>query len=221
MRRVLVCLGLAAVVFGVSSPAVAQQQPNPSPSAVADIKDASGHLLANAELHEDRGKVQVALSLSTPSTLTGKHALHVMEVGRCDPPDFMSAGGIFNPFGKQHGLLASGGPMVGDLPNLNMPLQRYNAPALGATIGPGPGSLFGPRGTALVIYARPDDELTNPEGNAGARVACGVITPTAAQAQAAQPSSPGFTVGPALLLAALGALLIGAGLVLRRPQTGR
>jgi hypothetical protein len=145
-----------------------------------------------------------------------------MEVGRCDPPEFSSAGGIFNPFGKQHGLLATGGPMAGDLPNLNMPLQRYNAPALGATIGPGPGSLFGPRGTSLVIYAGADDEVTNPEGNAGTRVACGVITPAGqSSTSTGQTTNPGFTLGPALIIAILGAGLIGAGLVLRRPQPER
>src|SRR6202022_559910 len=125
---------------------------------------------------EDQGKVQVGLVLPSLSTLTGKHALHIMSIGRCDPPDFTSAGAIFNPLGKKHGILASGGPMVGDLPNLTLPLLRYNAPALGASLAPGQTSLLGPKGTAIVIYASEDDGLTDPEGNAGARIACGVIT---------------------------------------------
>src|ERR1700694_3408915 len=89
-------------------PAAAQQQANTTTGAVADIKDVSGKTIATAELREDQGKVQVALSLPSPSPLTGKHAIHIMEVGRCDPPDFLSAGVIFNPFGKNHGILASG-----------------------------------------------------------------------------------------------------------------
>ena len=222
LAKLGVALLLLCALTQLASPVLAQQQPGPTPAAVADIKDVSGRSIATAELREDQGKVQVALTLPSPSPLTGKHAVHVMEVGRCDPPDFASAGGIFNPFGKQHGLLATGGPMVGDLPNLNMPLQRYNAPALGATISPGPASLLGPRGTALVIYAGADDELTNPEGNPGARVACGVITAAGqAPTSTSQTPNPGFTFGPALLIAVLGAGLIGVGLVLRRPHPGQ
>ena len=87
--------------------------------------------------------MQIALSLPTPSPLTGKHAVHIMEVGRCDTPDFMTAGGIFNHFGRKHGLLATGGP-IGDLPNLTLPIQRYNAPALSASLTTGAASLLGP-----------------------------------------------------------------------------
>jgi Cu-Zn family superoxide dismutase len=206
----------------------AQPQTQPG-GATADVRDASGKSVATAELHEDQGKVQVALVLPSPSTLTGKHALHIMEIGRCDGPSFASAGGIFNPLGKKHGILASGGAMVGDLPNLTMPLQRYNAPALGASLGPGPTSLLGPRGTALVIYAGEDDGLTDPEGNAGARIACGVIAGTGQVAAAAssppQPTAAasgsnaaGLTLGPAVIIVVLGAALIGAGLLLRSPR---
>jgi superoxide dismutase, Cu-Zn family len=181
----------------------AQQQPS---GATADIRDASGRTVATAELHEDAGKVQLALVLPSPSTLTGKHGLHVMEIGRCDASDFASAGRIFNPLSKKHGLLASGGPMVGDLPNLTLPLQRYNAPALGDTLSPEPASLLGPNGTALVIYAGQDDGLTDPEGNPGARIACGVITGArqmaagsglTSTAPPAASRNPGLTLGPA------------------------
>lgn len=221
-------LGIAVMIATLSGlvglPVAAQQQANPTAGAFADIKDVSGKTIASAELKEDQGKVQVALSLPSPAPLTGKHAIHIMEIGRCDPPDFLTSGGIFNPFGKKHGILASGGPMVGDLPNLTLPLQRYNAPALGASIAPGPGSLLGPRGTSLVIYANVDDEQTDPDGNSGARIACGVITvagqPTtpAPAAPSSQLSNTGLTVGPALLIAVLGAALIGAGLLLRRSR---
>jgi hypothetical protein len=148
-----------------------------------------------------------------------------MDVGRCEPPDFSSAGGIFNPYGKKHGLLATGGPMAGDLPNLALPLQRYNAPALGATLGTGQASLFGGRGTSLVIFANEDDGLTDPDGNAGPRVACGVITasgqlPSAGGQQpgATQPGNAGTTLGPALIILVLGGVLIGGGLFLRRSR---
>jgi Cu-Zn family superoxide dismutase len=237
--RIGVTVALAIAWAGLTLPllSAAAQQQTAGPAAAADIRDAAGRTLASAELREDAGKVQVALVLPSPSPLTGKHGLHIMEIGRCDGPDFASAGGIFNPLGKKHGILASGGAMVGDLPNLTMPLQRYNAPALGATLGPGPTSLLGPRGTALVIYAAEDDGLTDPEGNAGARIACGVIAaagqvgvPAVVQApqgiaridiQPSTPSAssnPGLTLGPAIIVVVLGVALIGAGLLLRRPR---
>jgi Cu-Zn family superoxide dismutase len=221
--RISLALTIATFAFGVA-PQVVGAQPTPPPAgAVADVKDASGKSLASAEIREDIGKVAISLLLPSPSPLSGKHGFHIMEVGRCEPPNFTSAGGIFNPFGKRHGLLAQGGPMVGDLPNLAMPLQRFNAPALGATLGPGQGSLFGPNGTSLVIFAGEDDGLTDPEGNAGARIACGVIVASgqfaaAQQAGGAPSGNPVVTLGPALIIVLLGAALIGAGLVLRRPR---
>jgi Cu-Zn family superoxide dismutase len=229
MTRVAACIGVA-VCFALLASGTALAQSTPQPvGAVATLKDVSGNTIATAELKEDNGKVAVALALPSPSALTGKHGVHIMDVGRCDPPDFASAGNIFNPYGKKHGLLAQGGPMAGDLPNVAMPLQRFNAPALGATLGPGPGSLFGPNGTSIVIFAGEDDGLTSPEGNAGARMACGVIT-AASQAgatnttAAGQPgttsTNAGLTLGPALIIVLLGVALIGAGLLLRRPRRG-
>jgi Cu-Zn family superoxide dismutase len=229
MARRAAHIGLALTIVGVTfclaQPVAAQPTPPPA-GALADIKDASGKTVATAEIREDSGKVAISLLLPSPSPLTGKHGFHIMDVGRCDPPTFVSAGGIFNPFGKRHGILAQGGAMVGDLPNLAMPLQRFNAPALGATLGSGQGSLFGPNGTSLVIFAGEDDGLTDPEGNAGARIACGVIS-ASGQLAATQPSSSaesgnaGWTLGPALIIVVLGAALIGAGLVLRRPRRSR
>jgi Cu-Zn family superoxide dismutase len=226
MTRLLTRMCITLIVGGISAclslPAAAQQPL----TAAAEIKDTSGRTIATAELKEDTGKVSVSILIPTPSPLSGKHGIHVMDTGRCDPPDFVSAGAIFNPFGKNHGLLAQGGPMVGDLPNLAMPLQRYNAPAIGGTLGPGPASLLGPRGASLVIFAREDDGVTAPEGNAGARIGCGVIStsgqtasaaPLPAASQAAAPSpDAGQTLGPALLIVGLGAGLIGLGLALRR-----
>jgi Cu-Zn family superoxide dismutase len=221
------CISIAVAVVSACLSLTARAQSQAS-AAVADIKDASGRSFATAELNEDSGKVAISLILPSPAPLTGKHGIHIMEVGRCDPPDFLSAGGIFNPFAKRHGLLAQGGAMVGDLPNLGLPLQRYNAPALGATLGPGAGSLLGPGGTSLVIFANEDDGLTAPEGNAGARIACGVITgsgqvpagPGSAQPEA-PPSNAGQTLAPALIILVLGAGLISAGLVLRRQRRTR
>jgi hypothetical protein len=90
----------------------------------------------------------------------------------------MTAGGGFNPFGKKHGRQNPDGPQVGDLPNVNFTtgLTSYSTTAIGATLAAGVASLLGPNKTALIIYANPDDQQTNPDGKTGARIACGVIT---------------------------------------------
>jgi hypothetical protein len=86
---------------------------------------------------------------------------------------------------------------VGDLPNVNFTtgLTSYNTSANGATLGPGPNSLLGPNRTALIVTANPDDQVTDPDGKAGARVACGVVVPSAA-ALAQQPAAAGQAAQP-------------------------
>jgi Cu-Zn family superoxide dismutase len=111
----------------------------------------------------------------------GKHGFHIHAVGKCDPPDFQSAGGHFNPFGKKHGLKNPEGPHAGDLPNLEVGPDgkgKLETTVGGLTLGKeGLATLFGSNGTAVVIHAGPDDEKTDPAGNSGARIACGVIKP--------------------------------------------
>ena len=149
-------------------------QPQPV-GATADVRDVAGRLLATAEFREGRGEVLITLIFASPAPL-GTHAVHIQEVGRCDPPDFASAGVDFNPYGKKHGRQNPDGPHVGDLPNVNFTngLTTYNTSAPGATLGAGPGSLLSPN-RALVIYAGEDDQMTDPDGKAGARTGCGVI----------------------------------------------
>ena len=108
----------------------------------------------------------------------GTHAVHIHTVGKCDPPDFTSAGGHFNPGMKQHGKDNPMGAHAGDLPNFDVASDgtgRISMAVGGITLGDGPTSLFHPGGTALVIHAAADDYKTDPTGNAGARIACGVI----------------------------------------------
>ena len=108
----------------------------------------------------------------------GLHAVHIHESAQCDPPDFKSAGGHFNPEGRQHGRKNPEGAHAGDLPNIRVgPDGAAAADFLveGVTLEPGKQSLFKPGGTSLVIHASADDDRTDPAGNAGARIACGVI----------------------------------------------
>ena len=91
----------------------------------------------------------------------------------------MSAGGHFNPTNRQHGLRNPQGPHAGDLPNLTVDANgagTFQATNALVTLGAGTSSLFDADGSALVIHADPDDEMTDPTGNSGGRIACGVIT---------------------------------------------
>ncbi len=108
----------------------------------------------------------------------GTHGIHVHEAGRCDPPDFMSAGGHFNPTSRQHGLRNPNGPHAGDLPNLEVGADgtgRLDALARDLSLSSGTGNLLDTDGSALVVHAAADDEMTDPTGNSGGRIACGVI----------------------------------------------
>lgn len=111
----------------------------------------------------------------------GIHAIHVHAVGRCDPPDFASAGGHWNPAGRKHGLNNPAGPHAGDLPNVEVAAngvlsQTVTLPdaSLFAPAGT-PGALLDSDGASLVIHANADDYVTDPSGNSGARIACAVI----------------------------------------------
>jgi superoxide dismutase, Cu-Zn family len=146
------------------------------PSGKAVLKNAEGNEVGTATFTSTRGGVKVHVRVANLSP--GKHGIHIHAVAKCEPPDFKSAGGHFNPLGKKHGLHNPEGAHAGDMPNLTVGKSgkaKASFTAKGATLGEGEGSLFGPEGTALVIHADPDDEKTDPAGNAGARIACGVI----------------------------------------------
>jgi len=146
-------------------------------TAKAELYSSQGEKVGNATLTEGPEGVKIALQVSrlTP----GPHGFHIHAVGKCDPPGFTSAGAHFNPHGKKHGLKSPEGPHAGDLPNLVVGSDgtaKAEVAAAHVTLGPGKHSLFHPDGTALIIHANPDDEKTDPAGNAGARIACGIIT---------------------------------------------
>lgn len=120
----------------------------------------------------------VLLKLTAKGLPPGLHAFHVHAVGKCEPP-FTSAGGHFNPGDKKHGIMAADGSHAGDMPNLHVPAGGEVAVDVFNTAitleRDKPNSVFGPAGTALVIHAGVDDYKTDPTGDAGGRIACGVI----------------------------------------------
>jgi Cu-Zn family superoxide dismutase len=187
-------------------------------TAAATLRDRNGQTVATAELREMPDQVSITLIFPTNSRLTDTHAIHIHERGRCDPPEFASAGNIFNPFGKQHGLLNPDGPMVGDLPDIVLGpagLTRYSVAAPLATLRAGPASLLGPGGTALVIDSGSDDNTSQPLGNAGTYIACGVIlAPGQAEPSAGNAAA---SISPLVVaLAGLALIVVGMGLRLNR-----
>ena len=147
-----------------------------APGGVAILRNADGKEVGKATFADAKGgvKIQVKVTGLTP----GKHGIHLHAVGKCDPPDFKSAGAHFNPGEKHHGLQNPEGPHAGDLPNLSIGNNGKGKGAFtlkGVTLAEGKGSLLGPEGAAIVIHAAPDDQKTDPAGNSGDRVACGVI----------------------------------------------
>lgn len=187
---------------GLEMPALAVGE-----TAVAVLRDAAGRETGRATFTQTEGGVRIDVSVR--NLPPGQHGIHIHEAGRCDPPDFMSAGGHFNPFGRQHGLRNPAGPHAGDLPNLQVAADgtgRFSSVNQIVTLGAGPGTLLSPAGTALVIHAAPDDEVTDPTGNSGARIACGVILRgVVAQVPGQLPRTGGATGTLLAILLALGA----------------
>ncbi len=144
--------------------------------AHARLVDAQGKEVGSAKFAPAGDGVRVSVQVT--GLTAGKHGFHVHAVGKCDAPEFKTAGPHFNPGGKKHGQDNPEGAHAGDLPNLDVGQDgrgEASFVAKGVTLGKGPASLFGKDGTALVVHADPDDGKTDPAGNAGARVACGVI----------------------------------------------
>ena len=145
--------------------------------AHADLMDAKGAKVGTATITAAKG-AGVKISVNLMGLPPGVHALHIHTVGKCDAPDFMTAGGHLNPAMRQHGKDNPMGPHAGDLPNFTVDAKgkaKATVVAAMATLADGPNSLFHTGGTALMIHAMPDDYKTDPTGAAGARIACGVI----------------------------------------------
>ena len=147
------------------------------PGATATLKDAQGKPAGTATFTDSGGMVQ--MTLKATGLTPGKHGIHVHEAGKCEGSDFKSAGGHFNPHGKKHGSQNDAGAHAGDLRNLvakDDGTATLQLPLHGVTLDKGEkNSLLDADGSTVVIHAKEDDEKTDPAGNSGDRIACGVI----------------------------------------------
>lgn len=144
--------------------------------ATADLKSGTGQSVGVATLTEVPGGVRIVIDVK--DLPPGQKGVHIHEVGKCEGPQFTSAGGHFNPDKKQHGTMNPQGPHAGDLPNISIEgsgAGRLETTTNRVTLGSGPKSVFDGDGSAIVIHAAPDDFKTDPTGNSGGRSVCGVI----------------------------------------------
>lgn len=168
---------LAATAAAVLLTACQTMPPEPAGPlmATAQLKPTKGNKAIGEATFEQAGKLVRVVVFVQGLKPGQEHGLHIHEVGDCSAPDAMSAKGHFNPFGKPHGIPGSTERHAGDLPNLQANKRgraniHYDADII--TLRPGPANIIG---KALVVHANPDDFRSQPTGNAGARLACGVI----------------------------------------------
>lgn len=177
-RTALVTIMATALGAGCSTaPRTAPALPAPEPGvSQAEIRDGGNAVRARASVSQVGDALRVRVeSNGLPAGIYGAH-LH--SVGRCDRPTFETAGPHWNPTSRQHGRDNPGGQHLGDLPNLLVGTDgrgSFEFTVPGASLSGGAMSLLDGDGAALVIHARPDDYRTDPSGNSGTRIACGVL----------------------------------------------
>lgn len=168
-------LGLLLLPALLSACATRATDPQPATFASAAIINASGAPAGSAVITQSNSGLVLTLKLS--GLAPGVHGVHFHTTGSCEGPAFTTAGAHLNPHGKQHGTNNPQGSHLGDLPNITADTDGkvevsipLNAPASELEE-----FLIDTDGTAIVVHASADDYLTDPSGNSGGRIACGVL----------------------------------------------
>ncbi|SMF68162.1 superoxide dismutase family protein [Allosphingosinicella indica] len=176
MKAMVTILGAAAILATAACTTAGDGGSAEVVSANAGLLDADGQSRGNATASQAGNDIRVRVNaMGFPP---GSHGLHVHTVGQCTPPSFDSAGGHWNPGKMQHGKDNASGPHMGDLPNIVIGSDGRGTVEFtikGAMVRGGAAPMLDADGAAIVIHATADDYRTDPTGNSGARIACGVF----------------------------------------------
>lgn len=179
-HRALVAIGGLAAAACTTTQTTTSVSAEPMQTARAEMRDAAGRDLGTVNVLFTSSGVRLTGTLA--GLPAGTHGFHFHSVGRCEgtlATPFETAGGHYNPAGREHGTLNPAGPHAGDLPNAAVDaggrLALADTGATAAMSETARNGVFDADGTALILHAQADDYRTNPSGNSGARIACGVV----------------------------------------------
>jgi len=170
MRAILILTAAAALT-------ACETAREPAGGAPMPLIDSAGRQIGTVVAWQTTGGISFRVSAS--GLPHGLHGIHGHPIGRCDPPDFASAGTHWNPAGKQHGLNNPNGPHAGDLPNVEVAANGVLSQTVvlpNATMA----QLLDADGSSIMIHAQADDYVSQPAGNSGPKIACAVIGPAQA-----------------------------------------